>query len=140
MIGWPIGRFISYPIAYLSPGAKSFRAVMTNRSGDDTRWLAYWLVVAWFMMFEVLLPHVLVSFPFYYECKCLLLLYLQSDCARPAYRLYRNAIGPFLKIYESRIDAFLNTYSNTAVDFARTASKAGKRAFIEAAVDGAGPQ
>jgi hypothetical protein len=135
MIGWPVGRFLSYPIAYFLPGYKSFCAVMTDRSTDDTRWLSYWLVVVGFLAVEVMLPFIILAFPFYYELKSAILLYLQSDDARPAFKLYYYALAPIFKRYEPTIDAFINTYSTQAISYARQATKEGKKALIEAAVD-----
>jgi hypothetical protein len=135
MIGWPVGRFLSYPIAYFLPGYKSFRAVLTDKSTDDTRWLSYWLVVAGFLALEVALPFVILAFPFYYELKIAVLLYLQSDDARPAFLLYYYALGPLFKKYEPAIDEFINTYSTQAIAYAREAKQEGKKALMEAALN-----
>jgi hypothetical protein len=130
MIGWPIARFLSYPITFLIPGQKSFVAVLTPGGKDDTRWLSYWLVCAFWGVFEAVFEPLLASIPFYYELKCLILLYLQSNSARPAWELFHNVCGPVLRYYEPEIDKFLDEYSQHAARIQRTAKAAATEVLL----------
>ena len=114
-VGWPISQFLSYPISFLFPGYKSFLAVMSEGSSDDTRWLTYWVMCGLLFLFEAAFSIIPEHFPLYYELKCVILLFLQYDTARPAYKLYMKYVEPLLKKAEPHIDKFLEQYSQQAV-------------------------
>ncbi len=42
------GEFICTLLTFLPPAYKSFKAIETKDSGDDTQWLTYWVVWATF--------------------------------------------------------------------------------------------
>ena len=117
MIGWPIFQFLSYPISFLMPGYLSFKAVLTEFTDDDTHWLSYWLIVAFIFLFESAFSIIVNSFPFYYEMKCTLLLFLQWNTADKSFRFYKHFFEPLFKYYEPKIDEFLSKYSQTATFF-----------------------
>lgn len=114
MIGWPIFRFLSYPISFLFPGYLSFKAVLSNESCDDSKWLSYWLLVAFLFLIEVVFDLIVNSFPFYFEIKCVLLMWLQWNSARNAWYLFEHFFEPVFSYYEPHIDAFLEKYSQSA--------------------------
>lgn len=121
MIGWPIFRFLSFPIAFLLPGYHSFKAVLSSASDDDTRWLSYWMIYSFLYFFETVCKLIIASFPFYYELKCVFLVMLQWDTAILAHRLYKTYVEPIIKKYQPHIDGFLNKYSQQAVELQKRA-------------------
>jgi receptor expression-enhancing protein 5/6 len=135
MIGWPISRFLSYPISFLIPSRRSFRAVLTPGGSDDIRFLSYWLVLAFWSIFESVFDPLIASIPFYYEAKCIFLLYLQSKNGRPAWEFFHSACGPILQYYEPQIDAFMAKYSQHAAKIQRQAQAAATEAIISQAVN-----
>jgi hypothetical protein len=134
MIGWPIARFLSFPIAFLLPGYRSFCAVMTPGGADDTRYLSYWLICSFLFIFEAVFAPLLPAFPFYYELKCVLLLYLQKAAAKRAWTFYFHYFGPLLKHLEPAVDKFFASYSQQATKIQRKAQSAALGAVVEGAL------
>lgn len=134
MIGFPIFRFLSFPISFLFPGYKSFRAVISNESGDDTRWLIYWVICGAIFFLEAALGFIIQYVPFYYEIKCAFLLLLQWDSAKLADQLYQTYIGPFMDKAEPKIDEFIESYSQQAVMLERKAKEEATKQLLMAAI------
>lgn len=134
MIGFPLSRFLSFPLSFLFPGYRSFLAVMSEDSGDDTRWLTYWVVYAFIQFFEKLFSMVVATFPFYYEFKCVFIVILQMHDAKLAYQIYNQFLGPVIDSYEPAINRFIEAYSQQAVAITHSANKAAHKALIEHAL------
>lgn len=123
MIGFPISRFLSYPISFLLPGYRSFKAVLSDGGDDDTMWLCYWLICAFLLAFESLCSFIVASFPFYFELKCVVLCFLQADTTKLSFQLFNKFIEPLLTSVEPQIDAFLDKYSQQAVSITHSANE-----------------
>lgn len=135
MIGFPIFKFLAFPLSFLFPGYRSFCAVMSETDADDSRWLTYWIVYAFIQFFEQVLPFIIATFPFYYELKCVLILLLQAKNAELAYKLYNTFVGPVLSTYEPAIDDFINKYSQQAqVIASHTANQVAAQQFRERSI------
>ena len=139
-VGWPISQFLSYPISFLFPGYKSFVAVMSEGTDDDTRWLCYWVICGLLFFFEAALSIIPEYFPLYYELKCLLLLFLQYDTAKPAYGLYKKYVEPVIRRFEPQIDAFIERYSQEAVKIEHKVKQEATKQMISAALEQATQQ
>lgn len=133
MIGWPIFRFLSFPISFLFPGYLSFKAVLTEGGDDDTRWLCYWVIIALLFFFETTFSLIVASFPFYYEFKCVLLMILQWNSAAIPSDIFHNWLEPLLTYVEPTIDAFLERYSQKAIALAKKGKGAVDKAVQDAA-------
>jgi hypothetical protein len=72
---------------------------------DHKQWLMYWLVFSFFHLMEYFLVIILVWIPFYWEIKCLFLLWLQYPDTRGASYIYLYWIRPVLKSNEEQIDS-----------------------------------
>ena len=134
MIGFPIFRFLSFPLSFLFPGYRSFCAVMSEDSADDVNWLSYWLVYAFIQFFEITCSIIVATFPFYYELKCVFIMLLQAKNAKLASNLYNKFLGPVLVTYEPAIDAFIEKYSHQAVAITHTANRAANQVFRERSI------
>ena len=114
MIGWPIFKFLSYPISFLFPGYLSFKAVLSPGGDDDTRWLCYWVIVAFLFFVEISLSLFVSLIPFYYEIKCALLMVLQWQTAKRSEEIFNKFFEPLLTSVEPQVDKFINKYSQQA--------------------------
>jgi receptor expression-enhancing protein 5/6 len=94
-------------IGFLYPSFKSFQAIETKSKGDDTQWLVYWVIFAFFTIAETFVDYLLYWIPFYYAFKLAFLLWCMLPQTKGAKFLYDSFLKDFLKKNESRIDAAL---------------------------------
>lgn len=62
-------------VGFVYPAFKSFQAIESKVRGDDTQWLIYWVVYAFFSIIEVFVDFLLYWIPFYYAFKLAFLLW-----------------------------------------------------------------
>merc|ERR1712071_232445 len=94
-------------VGFVYPAFKSFEAI-ENKGKDDTQWLIYWVVYAFFSIIEVFVDMLLYWIPFYYAFKMAFLLWAMLPQTKGAKFLYDSFLKDFLKKNESKIDAALN--------------------------------
>lgn len=94
-------------VGFVYPAFKSFEAIETKVKGDDTQWLVYWVIFAFFSIIEVFADFLLYWIPFYYAFKMAFLLWAFLPQTRGAKFLYDSFLKDILKKSESRIDAAL---------------------------------
>eukprot|EP01061_Rhynchopus_euleeides_P020195 TRINITY_DN3292_c0_g4_i1.p1 TRINITY_DN3292_c0_g4~~TRINITY_DN3292_c0_g4_i1.p1 ORF type:complete len:138 (+),score=46.07 TRINITY_DN3292_c0_g4_i1:57-416(+) len=87
-------------------GYKSFKAIESTETSDDTQWLTFWTVVSIVQFAEFWLDHISRILPFYSEAKFGLLVWLGAF--RGAHMIYEKGIRPFLKQHQSDIDKHLD--------------------------------
>ena len=92
-------------VGFIYPAFKSFEAIETKVKGDDTQWLVYWVIFAFFSIIEVFADFLLYWIPFYYAFKLAFLLWAFLPQTRGAKFLYDSFLKDFLKKNENRIDA-----------------------------------
>jgi receptor expression-enhancing protein 5/6 len=90
-----------------SSDRESFQAIETKNKGDDTQWLVYWVIFAFFSIAETFVDYLLYWYPFYYAFKQAFLLWCMLPQTKGAKCLYDSFLKDFLKKNESRIDAAL---------------------------------
>ncbi|KAF2361434.1 TB2/DP1/HVA22-related protein [Trinorchestia longiramus] len=89
----------------LFPAYYSYKAVKTKNVKEYVKWMMYWIVFAFFTCFETITDLFLAFwFPFYYELKILLVLWLLSPATRGSSVLYRRFVHPWLTQREDEID------------------------------------
>ncbi|XP_037775260.1 uncharacterized protein LOC119572307 isoform X5 [Penaeus monodon] len=89
----------------LFPAYYSYKAVKTKNVKEYVKWMMYWIVFAFFTCFETLTDLFLSFwFPFYYELKILVVLWLLSPATRGSSILYRKFVHPWLTRREDDID------------------------------------
>jgi receptor expression-enhancing protein 5/6 len=96
---------VSSIVGFAYPAFKSFQAIETKTKGDDTQWLVYWVIFAFFSIMETFVDWVLYWIPFYYAFKLAFLLWAMLPQTKGAQFLYETFLKDFLKKNESRIDA-----------------------------------
>mmetsp|Transcript_16785 Transcript_16785/g.24314 ORF Transcript_16785/g.24314 Transcript_16785/m.24314 type:complete len:189 (-) Transcript_16785:76-642(-) len=111
-------------VGFLYPAFKSFEAVESKNHGDDTQWLIYWVVYAFFGVITVFEPILVYWIPFYYAFKLAFLLWCMLPQTKGAKFLYDSFLKDFLKKNESKIDAALADATKKAGKLATEASAA----------------
>lgn len=101
-------------VGFLYPAFKSFQSIENRAKNDQTQWLIYWVVYAFFSIIEVFAEFLLYWIPFYYAFKMAFLLWAMLPQTKGAKYLYDSFLKDFLKKNESKIDAALNDAQRTA--------------------------
>lgn len=129
---------LSSIVGFLYPAFKSFQAIETKKKGDDTQWLVYWVIFAFFSIMETFVDILLYWIPFYYAFKLAFLLWAMLPQTNGAKFLYENFLKDLLKKNESRIDAALNDAKKNAGSIAGEISGATSEAIGAAVAASAG--
>ncbi|RDL35061.1 Protein YOP1 [Venustampulla echinocandica] len=87
------GQLLTNFAGFVIPGYYSLQALFSPGSADDTQWLTYWVVFAFFTVFESAVSAV-YWFPFYYTFKFLLVLWLALPFTGGAQIVFRSFIQP----------------------------------------------
>jgi len=94
------GQFLTNIAGFVIPGYYSLEALFSVGRSDDTQWLTYWVVFAFFTVFESAVNAV-YWFPFYYTFKFLLVLWLALPITGGAQIVFRSFIQPVFSRYFS---------------------------------------
>lgn len=106
-------EFVCNLIGFVYPAYKSLCALETSKSGQDTKWLTYWVVFAGFSVCEFFSDILLSWFPFYWLVKVVFLLWCCADIPNNGSSIiYQKIIRPIFcknkeKLLESSADADL---------------------------------
>ncbi|XP_030375205.1 receptor expression-enhancing protein 3 isoform X4 [Scaptodrosophila lebanonensis] len=92
----------------LYPAYASYKAVRTKNVKEYVKWMMYWIVFAFFTCIETFTDIFLSWFPFYYEVKVIIVLWLLSPATKGSSTLYRKFVHPMLTRREQEIDEYLN--------------------------------
>jgi len=94
------GQLLTNLAGFVIPGYYSLEALFSVGKSDDTQWLTYWVVFAFFTVFESLVNAV-YWFPFYYTFKFILVLWLALPATGGAQIVFRSFISPVFAKYFS---------------------------------------
>ncbi|CAG8959524.1 hypothetical protein HYALB_00003257 [Hymenoscyphus albidus] len=94
------GQLLTNFAGFVIPGYYSLEALFSVGRTDDTQWLTYWVVFAFFTVFESLVSAV-YWFPFYYTFKFILILWLALPITGGAQVVFRSFIQPVFSRYFS---------------------------------------
>ncbi|KAF7995196.1 hypothetical protein HCN44_004668 [Aphidius gifuensis] len=105
MISSIVSRIVILVFGTLYPAYASYKAVRTKNVKEYVKWMMYWIVFALFTCAETF-TDVFFSFwfPFYYEIKIILVLWLLSPATKGSSILYRRFVHPALIRREAEID------------------------------------
>ncbi|XP_043271126.1 receptor expression-enhancing protein 2-like isoform X2 [Venturia canescens] len=105
MISSIVSRLVILVFGTLYPAYASYKAVRTKNVKEYVKWMMYWIVFALFTCAETF-TDVFFSFwfPFYYEIKIILVLWLLSPATKGSSILYRRFVHPALSRREAEID------------------------------------
>ncbi|KAK7754883.1 ER membrane protein DP1/Yop1 [Diatrype stigma] len=94
------GQLLTNLAGFIIPGYYSMQALFSASKFDDTQWLTYWVVFAFFTVLESLLS-IVYWFPFYYTFKFVFLLWLSLPAFSGAQLIFRSFLQPALGRYFS---------------------------------------
>eukprot|EP00296_Roombia_truncata_P008383 JP446863.1.p2 GENE.JP446863.1~~JP446863.1.p2 ORF type:complete len:127 (-),score=45.99 JP446863.1:213-593(-) len=98
-------------ICFAYPMYRSFKALETKEEDDDTQWLTYWVIFAYFNMLEYFVDFILSYFSYYFFVKLFFFLWLAHG--NGSVKVYKAVIRPiFLKI-EGPLDKAVAGMPNT---------------------------
>ncbi|CAK7197688.1 ER membrane protein DP1/Yop1 [Sporothrix eucalyptigena] len=92
------GQLLTNFAGFVIPGYFSLEALFTPSKTDDTQWLTYWVVFAFFTVAESFV-NVVYWFPFYYTFKFIFLLWLSLPYFNGAQVIFRSFLVPTLGRY-----------------------------------------
>jgi len=93
-------EFLVNTIGFAIPAYYSLNALFTSNTVDDTQWLTYWVVYAFFNVFESAVSAV-YWFPFYYTFKFVLILWMALPQTNGAQIVFRSFLQPVFARYFS---------------------------------------
>mmetsp|Transcript_15759 Transcript_15759/g.36198 ORF Transcript_15759/g.36198 Transcript_15759/m.36198 type:complete len:155 (-) Transcript_15759:209-673(-) len=111
-------------VGFVYPAFKTFEAIESKKRAEDTQWLIYWVVYAFFAIMEVFIDFLLYWIPFFYAFKLAFLLWAMLPQTKGAKFLYDSFLKDFLKKHESKIDVALETAKKSGSDAASEAAAA----------------
>jgi receptor expression-enhancing protein 5/6 len=92
-------KLVSDLVTFLYPAYASFKAIDSAKPGEDTQWLTYWVVFAFFSIVESCM-YILVSWiPMYFALKMGLFLWLYHPNFMGAGLIYQQVIRPVVIPY-----------------------------------------
>ncbi|GAA5973678.1 hypothetical protein JCM21900_006598 [Sporobolomyces salmonicolor] len=116
-------RFVSVTASLLYPTYASYKALKSTASSGLTageqaeqleRWLMYWCVMGIVWMWEEWGEWGVKWFPFYYEVKTLVILWLVLPQIQGSTYIYLTHLAPFLASQETDIDSFVTSTRSRA--------------------------
>ncbi|KAH9828270.1 Protein yop1 [Teratosphaeria destructans] len=108
------GEFLVNSIGFALPAYYSLEALFTAGKSDDTQWLTYWVVYAFFTVVESAINAV-YWFPFYYTFKFIFVLWLALPQTGGAQIMFRSVIQPlFARFFENSGSASANLRAQAA--------------------------
>lgn len=98
------GGIISNLVGFIYPAYRSYKAIKTEDKDDDTQWLTYWVVYAFFTVADGLFGVLFTWVPLYFFFKIGFLVWCMHPRAKGATFILRRVIVPLLEKYETHID------------------------------------
>ncbi|KAE9023615.1 hypothetical protein PF010_g5041 [Phytophthora fragariae] len=105
-------------VGFIYPAYMSFKAINTPGTGDDTQWLTYWVVYAFFNLTESITDLVLSWIPFYFFFKIAFLVWSYHPSTQGSTIIYNSLIKPYVAPHVSQIDSALKRGEEAAKNVA----------------------
>lgn len=125
MIPGAVCKALTLLFGVMYPAYASYKTVKNKNVKNYVKWMMYWIVFAAFICIESLTDIFLEFwFPFYYDIKLLVLLWISCPFTKGSTILYKQLVHPTLLKKETDIDEFLvNVKSRTYNALASTAKQ-----------------
>jgi receptor expression-enhancing protein 5/6 len=106
-------------VGFIYPAYASIRALESKNKDDDTQWLTYWVVFAFFSVAEFFSDIIFSWFPFYWLAKIVFLVWCMLPLASNGTTLvYTRVIRPVFMQNQTKIDGAVNTAMDKMSGFA----------------------
>ncbi|KAI0347810.1 hypothetical protein BDW22DRAFT_1349873 [Trametopsis cervina] len=107
--------------AFLIPCYSTWKALSHRPTSDPEleRWAMYWVCVGGLVAFENVAQWLVSWFPFYWEARTLLLLFLALPQIQGSTFVFQTYIAPFFRRNEADIDAGIQAAQNNTIAFAQ---------------------
>ncbi|XP_078285029.1 receptor expression-enhancing protein 1-like [Rhinoraja longicauda] len=142
MVSWLISRLVVLTFGTLYPAYSSYKAVKTKNVKEYVRWMMYWIVFAIFTTIETFTDIFISWFPFYYEIKIALVVWLLSPYTKGSSMIYKKFVHPTLTSKEKEIDGYIiqakERSIETVVNFGRKGLNMAANAAVNAAAKSQG--
>lgn len=143
MISTLFSRIVVVFLGTLYPAYASYKAIRNKDVKEYVKWMMYWIVFALFITVEMITDIFFAFwFPFYYELKIVVFLWLLSPATEGSSILYRKFVHPTLVKNEQEIDGYLLRAREESV---KTVMELGTKGFhyasrfiMETALNGGG--
>eukprot|EP00474_Spongospora_subterranea_P008394 CRZ08852.1 hypothetical protein [Spongospora subterranea] len=99
------GKAVTNCIGFFYPTLKSFNAVKSKGTADDSYWLTYWIVFGLFQVLEAFGDLFLFWVPFYQFVKCCCLIWLFAPQTNGAQVVFKHFVAPFVQTHQGSIDS-----------------------------------
>ncbi|KAL1509831.1 hypothetical protein ABEB36_004510 [Hypothenemus hampei] len=138
MISSIISRVVILVFGTLYPAYASYKAVKTKNVKEYVKWMMYWIVFALFTSTETFTDIFLSWFPFYYEIKIILVIWLLSPATKGSSILYRKFVHPMLSSREHEIDEYISKAKEQSYKQVLDLGQKGVTVLMQTALKGGG--
>ncbi|EFX86212.1 hypothetical protein DAPPUDRAFT_33918, partial [Daphnia pulex] len=143
MVSGLVSRLVILFLGTLYPAYSSYKAIRNKDVDEYVKWMMYWVVFALFTTAETITDVFLgFWFPFYYEIKIIVVLWLLSPATEGSSILYRKFVHPVLVKREKEIDEYLlrakeESYK-TVLELGTKGVQYASRVIMQTAINGGG--
>ncbi|KAI0305017.1 TB2/DP1, HVA22 family-domain-containing protein [Russula brevipes] len=122
MLMFLVSRFLAGWFSFLLPAYSTFKALKQRPLDEQEiqKWASYWIVIGAVVAFEYTAEWLISWFPFYWEIKTLLLLFLSLPQFEGSTYVYNTYVEPYLVQNESDIDASIASARDETLQFAQS--------------------
>ncbi|CAJ0964077.1 unnamed protein product, partial [Mesorhabditis belari] len=114
-------QFVCNLIGFVYPAYATVKTIRTEAKDDDTQWLIYWTVFAFFSLIDFFTGAFLKWFPVYYVVKAIFLIHLSLPQTQGALYLYNKIIDPAITLFDKCLNVRLSGESAEAMGKAKDA-------------------
>lgn len=143
MVSGLVSRLVILLLGTLYPAYSSYKAIRNKDVDEYVKWMMYWVVFALFTTAETITDVFFgFWFPFYYEIKIIVVLWLLSPATEGSSILYRKFVHPILVKREKEIDEYLlrakeESYK-TVLELGTKSVQYASRVIMQTAINGGG--
>ncbi|CAH0481769.1 unnamed protein product [Peronospora belbahrii] len=105
-------------VGFIYPAYMSFKAINTTGTVDDTQWLTYWVVYAFFNLTESITNLLFSWIPFYFFLKIAFLVWSYHPSTKGSKVIYNSLIKPYVAPHMGQIDSALKRGEEVAKNVA----------------------
>jgi len=111
------GQLLANSIGFGYPAYCSIKALESGSKKDDTKWLTYWVVFAFFSVLEFFVDTLVGWVPFYWLTKCSFMIWCMAPIENNGSSIiYSGIIRPVFLKHESKLDNMVNKATLKAGD------------------------